>query len=120
VLAVLPAIPVAIYVGLGLAFGDYLVVFDKRSAVDALGESWAIAKGKRLQMFVFGVGLWLARVTATLAGFCLLCVGSLVTSPIALAIHDYAWTRTFLLLTRPREETDAYASRPKTAPPPLT
>jgi hypothetical protein len=110
-LAVLLAVPVGVYVGLGLVFGEYLVVFDQRSAVDALEESWAMARGQRLQIVVFGVTLWFARMIATLAGFCLLCVGSLVTSPIALAIHDYAWTRAFLLLTRPREETDAWLER---------
>jgi hypothetical protein len=107
-LAVLFAVPIGVYVSLGLVFGEYLVVFDRRSPLEALGESWAMASGKRVQLLVFGGTLWLARMTATLAGFCLLCVGSLITSPTALAVHDYAWTRAFLLLTRPRTEIDAW------------
>lgn len=110
-LALLPAIPIGIYVNLGLRYGDYLVTFDERSAMEALGESWGLASGNRLRMILFGVVLWLMRITVALAGFCFFCVGGLVTGPIALALYDIPWTRSFLLLTRPRTETDAWTVR---------
>lgn len=101
-------LPAAIFVGLGLAFGDYAVVFEGLGVMEALERSWSVANGNRLQTLIFGiVGAVIAFLLAVV-GLCMCFVGMLITLPLARAIVDMAWLSGWLMHTRPVEETNAW------------
>jgi hypothetical protein len=81
-----------IYVGIGLAFGDRAVVIDGLGATDALDRSWSLAKGNRIQLFVFLLATTLFR----LAGLLLCCIGVVLTR----AIVDVGTTEAYMLATQ--------------------
>ncbi|MBN1336612.1 MAG: hypothetical protein JXB39_11695 [Deltaproteobacteria bacterium] len=118
VLVALIVIPALWYVSLGLWFGPRLVALEGARPVAALERSWDLSRNHRWRLFGFLLVLMLVQI----AGFCLLCIGILVTRPIA----ETGATGAFLLHVRPRQETDAYWSRrtrpdpgePGLAPPP--
>ncbi len=109
VLAALFVIPAFWYVGLGLWFGPRLVALEGARAVEALERSWDLARGHRWRLWWFVLVLVLLQVS----GMCLLCIGILVTRPVA----ETGATGAFLLLVRPREETDGFWCR-RTRPDP--
>ncbi|MBI5543367.1 MAG: hypothetical protein HY901_05730 [Deltaproteobacteria bacterium] len=79
-LAALPAIPVLIYVTLGLVFAQMeLVRDDSVGPVDAVRNSWQLARGVRVEIF----GVSLVSGLIVLAGLIALCVG--IIPAIALA-----------------------------------
>jgi membrane-anchored glycerophosphoryl diester phosphodiesterase (GDPDase) len=97
-LAFLFAVPTMIYVGIGLAFGDRAVVIDGLGPADALDRSWSLAKGNRVQLFVFLFVTTLFR----LAGLLLCCIGVVLTR----AIVDVGTTEAYMLATQ--SNTDAW------------
>ncbi len=101
-LMVLLAIPVALYVTLGLVFGELAVALDGARAVEAVERSWDLARGNRGWLFVYlcVTGLF------TLVGICLFCFGIVVTRAIA----DTGFTEAYLLTTNPRESLEGWWS----------
>ena len=100
---VLVAVPVVVYVGLGLFFGGYVVALDGSGAMDALRRSWDLVRGNRLQLFVF----LLVMGVVHMAGILACCVGIFVTR----AITNVATTEAYLLFTRPAGELEEYCSQ---------
>ena len=92
ILAFLFAVPTMIYVGIGLAFGDRAVVIDGLGPAEALDRSWSLAKGNRIQLFVFLFMTTLFR----LAGLLLCCIGVVLTR----AIVDVGTTEAYMLATQ--------------------
>jgi hypothetical protein len=85
-------VPTLIYVGLGLVLGDRAVVIDGLAPAAALDRSWSLAKGNRIQLFVFFLVTGLFR----LAGILLCCIGIVLTR----AIVDMGTTEAYMLATR--------------------
>jgi hypothetical protein len=99
VLLLLLCLPVLIYIGLGLAFGEHAVTLDELGPTEALERSWQLASGNRLQLFLFLLVYAIARFVAAIVGLLMLCVGALVTIPVARAVTDTGFTESYLLLT---------------------
>ncbi len=91
-LALLLGLPAAIYVWLGLFFGDYQVVLDRRGVLESLGASWDMVRGQRLRLllYLFVMGLF------SLTGLVLCCVGVIATR----AVRDCGVTEAYLRQTR--------------------
>jgi hypothetical protein len=92
-LAALVALPVLIYIDLGLRLGDQLVTLEGLGAIDALDRSWELARGNRVTLWLFFFVTDLFAVLGVL--FC--GVGIFATR----AISDVAVTEAFLLATVP-------------------
>ncbi len=107
VLSVLTLAVMAWWVALGTAMGNYFVVLEGAGPIVALRRSFDAARGHRLQIFLFGI-VWSFLVTAVgwLLGFFTLCIGLIITLPIARAAVESAWLRAFL---RARSGPDALA-----------
>jgi hypothetical protein len=101
-LMVLVAIPVALYVTLGLVFGELAVALDGAKAMQAVERSWELARGNRLWLllYLFVTGMF------TLVGICLCCFGVVFTRAIA----DTGLTEAYLLATRPAAELEGWWS----------
>ncbi len=93
------AVPVLLYVQLGLQLGNLFISLDECKAMDALDRSWTLAKGNRLQL------LWFDIVTALvmLAGLMMCCVGMIPARGIVFC----ATSNAFLLHTRDDYESFA-------------
>lgn len=89
-----------IYVVLGLAFGAHLITLEERSPMEALKRSWMLARGNRLWTFLFLFCGGVLKFVAIVVGALMCCVGLLATVPAAQSIMDFAFTESFLLLTR--------------------
>jgi hypothetical protein len=98
-------LPVGIYVGLGLGLAQHHLIFDDMAPTEALRRSWSNMDGNRFHFFLFNAVLGVFRAIAGVVGVCLLCVGALVTGPVARAMVDLGATEAFLLFTRSEEET---------------
>ncbi len=97
----LPALPVLIYVGLGLMLAPYAAVLDHLGPLDAIQRSWSLADGLRLTlfvtMFVFGLlGLF---------SVCLCNLPLIVLMPIQIMGLSAAYLRA----SRALAETDEWA-----------
>ncbi|MFT5680443.1 MAG: hypothetical protein ACI8RZ_001349 [Myxococcota bacterium] len=99
VLIVLISVPALFYIGLGLAFGDHAVTLDELGPTDALERSWELASGNRLHLFLFLLVYGLVRLASAIVGLLMLCIGWIVTIPIARAVTDTGFTESYLLLT---------------------
>lgn len=91
-LMVLIAVPILIYVQLGLLFGEYHIALDGSGVMEALERSWSLASGNRLHLFLFNIVTGLVAVL----GILLCCVGIWATAP---AVRTGA-VEAFLLATR--------------------
>jgi hypothetical protein len=67
------------YVALGLFFVSPIVALESCSPTEAIARSWKISSGNRLQLLWFAIFQFLLGI----AGMCLCCVGTFVTSPLA-------------------------------------
>jgi hypothetical protein len=87
------AIPVGVYVSLGLHLGSYAVTLEGLGPIEALDRSWSLARGNRITLLLF------TFVTGFVAALgLLLCgVGFVATSAIA----KVGTTEAFLLATLP-------------------
>jgi hypothetical protein len=93
VLLLVLALPVLVYVWLGLVLGDYAVALEDLRPVATLERTWELARGNRLRLGVFfGV-----MELFSLLGVLLCCVGVFLTRPIA----QIGATEAFLLATVP-------------------
>lgn len=128
-LAVIVALPVAIWIGIGTYLGEHAVVLDGASPSQALRRSFALARGGRLLLFVFMFVCGLIEAAGSL-GIILCCVGVFATVPLARAIAGFAKTESYLLLTRGFAPSEGWylwqriaargAPAPPMQPPPAT
>ena len=83
VLLVVPGIIAA----LGLLFASYLIIDKKKGPIEAMKESWRIAKGHWGKLFLF----MLAIIGLNILGLVLLFVGLFVTVPVSMIamVHVY-------------------------------
>lgn len=81
-----------VYIHIGLYFGDHLVALDNKKPMEALSESWAMASGNRIHLFLYTFVLGLFAALGLLA----CCVGVIATS----AITHIGTTEAYLLATR--------------------
>jgi hypothetical protein len=102
-------LPIAIYVGLGLGLAQHHLVLDDLAPTEAMRRSWSTMDGNRIHYFIFNLVMAIFRGIAGVVGLCLLCVGALVTGPVARAMVDLGATEAFLLLTRSEEETKQWS-----------
>lgn len=102
-------LPIAAYVGLGLALADSAVVLDELGPTDALARSWSLASGNRLWLFLYLLVTGLFQLVVTLVGLCFCCVGVYLTRAMAYAIRDVGLTSAYLLHTRPEDETRGWS-----------
>ncbi|MCB9780763.1 MAG: hypothetical protein H6742_19500 [Alphaproteobacteria bacterium] len=72
-LIALIALPVTIYVTLGLQLGNLAISLDGVGTMEALDRSWTMAKGNRFRLFWFN----LVHSFVGFAGFMLCCVGAI-------------------------------------------
>ncbi len=86
----------SVYVGLGLAFAEMLVALEGKGALDSIVRSWEFAQGHRVRLLCFYVWSALLFIGLTLMGYCMLCIGVLVTLPIAYAVNDHALVDAYL------------------------
>lgn len=97
----LPALPVLIYVGLGLMLAPYAAVLDQLGPMEAIQRSWDAANGTRLTLFVtnlvFGI---LGGIAA-----CMCYIPLVVVIPIQVMGLSAAWLR----YARPEAETGQWA-----------
>ena len=95
---------VSLYVGLGLMLSEGAVLFEGHRPVEAVKRSWALAKGNRLQLFLFV----LVSIIFTLCGILLCCVGVLATATIT----RFALLEGFLQLAETQDESSAAQLEP--------
>ncbi|MEZ4649748.1 MAG: hypothetical protein R3E97_13375 [Candidatus Eisenbacteria bacterium] len=121
------ALPVFLYVELGLYFGRFAVALEKKGPGDALRLSWSLASGNRLRLLLFRAVMFLVFFVGLFAFF----IGSIVTRAIAdsgsvgafLALRRGAWpnlaTMSYESGTghRPGRVTGAGAGGPVPQPP---
>lgn len=96
----LPALPVLVWVGLGLMFAPYAAALDDLGPIDAIQRSWEAASGARITLFVtnFSFGV-LGILSACLCSFPLIAL-----MPIQVMGFAAAWLR----YARSTEETDGW------------
>ena len=99
ILAIVVSLPLIIYVSLGLLLSDYIVVFENKSAVEALKSSWELSEGNRWHLFLFQFVMGMINIL----GLCLCCFGVIP----AKAITDTGFVESYLLFTRGTLEADA-------------
>lgn len=85
-------IPVAIYVGLGLALGSVIISLDRLTTMEALERSWSLAKGNRFQLFIFN----LVNGLVVFVGLLMCCVGMIPARGVVVC----ATANAYLLHTR--------------------
>jgi hypothetical protein len=98
-LAIIAAVPAALYVGLGAYLGEHVVALEGLGPVQALRRSFRLAHGNRFTLFFFAGACLLIELTS-LAGVLLCLLGVLLTVPLARAMTGFAKTEGFLLCTR--------------------
>lgn len=97
-------IPVAVYIGLGLAFGDHFLVLENKSPMEALEASWEMASGNRMSLFIYQFIMGLFAFAAVFVGLLMCCIGVILTSPGARAVIDVGFTESFLMHRRGKTE----------------
>jgi uncharacterized membrane protein len=97
ILMLLAILAVSIYVGMGVALSEAVLLFEGHDPVAAVKRSWALAEGNRLQLLLFSI----VNFLFTLSGLLLCCVGVFATATIA----RYAFLEAFLQLSE--TETDS-------------
>jgi hypothetical protein len=101
VLLMVVVLPVSIYVSLGLMVGSYMSAIDRVSPIDAMQLSWASSAGGRTSLFVTGLAFGLLGVLS----ICMCGLPNVVLIPLQFG----GYTAAYLRVTRPEQETDAYA-----------
>ena len=84
-------LPTLIYLGCGLALVGEIVIFEGAKPKEALSRSWNMARGNRLQIFLYALVTWIFA----LLGLLLCCIGVLATS----AVTTLAWAEAYLQLS---------------------
>lgn len=87
VLLLVLALPVLVYVWLGLVLGDFAVSLEDLGPIAALDRSWELARGNRVRLGVFFSVMELFN----LLGLLVCCVGLFLTRPIAQVGATEAW-----------------------------
>jgi uncharacterized membrane protein len=99
-----------IFVLIGFSMAIPLVVDRKVGPIDALGESWKLGEGNRMNLFIFG----LIAFGLAIAGACACFIGLLLVMPIL----EVAWLYIYLKLTgQPVAAVPSPAAAPMAPPP---
>jgi hypothetical protein len=93
------ALPVVVFVALGVYLGDCVVALENVGPIAALRRAWALARGNRFALFWFAFVCFAVQLVGAL-GIVLCCVGIVFTMPLAIALTGFAKTESFLLFTR--------------------
>ncbi|MCA9756113.1 MAG: hypothetical protein KDA27_09945 [Candidatus Eisenbacteria bacterium] len=86
------ALPVLLYVELGLYFGRFAVALEKKGPIEALRLSWGLASGNRLRLLLFRIVMFFVFFVGLFALF----IGAIATRAIA----DSGSVGAFLALRR--------------------
>jgi uncharacterized membrane protein len=78
-----------VILALGWSFVRPLIVDRGAAALDSLKESWRLASGQKLQLFL----LWLFSIGVAIAGLCACGVGIFVAVPIITFAHMGVYLR---------------------------
>jgi len=97
-LMLLFGLPVWVYVSLGLYTGDRLMVYGDMGPVQAMEESWDLARGNRMALLVFRLVSLGYKIAGVLVGFLLCGVGVLVTWPLVKAVSEAALSEAMLVM----------------------
>ena len=103
-IAVGVALPVWLYVSMGLYLGGRFVVLEGHSPFEAIESSWNLARGARSALIVFRLTVGLFKAFALLVGLALCGVGVFLTLPIARALAEAALSEAFILAACEPEE----------------
>ncbi len=95
-LVVLLYIPVLVYVHLGLVLMVFPAALDGFGPVESMRESWALADGERLQLFLIG----LLQFGLFLVGLLACCVGAIGAGILA----EVMWCEAYVQATRDRDD----------------
>lgn len=98
-LAAVIVLPAMIYVTLGLQLGNLAISLEQATAMEALDRSWTLARGNRVQLFLFN----LINGLLMFGGLLLCCVGVIPARGVVLC----ATANAFLLHTRDDYESFA-------------
>jgi hypothetical protein len=85
--ALLLMVPASLYVGLGTMLGDHFVALGELGALDALDQSWEMARGNRARLAIFAVLTWLPNILGCLA----CCIGMVFTRCLQVTALTEAW-----------------------------
>jgi hypothetical protein len=102
--AVAVAVPAVVYVGLGIALGEHVVVLEGKGPMEALDRAWELADGNRWTLFAY----YAVTGLFALLGIFACCIGVWWTK----AIVDVGTTEAFLLATRPDTDDFAFSKLP--------
>jgi hypothetical protein len=97
-----------VWVVLGLRFVDHAIALDELPLTEAIAWSWTITSGNRLWTLLYLIVLGVVSTMLGVAGYCLCCVGVLLTVPVSLVVRDFGLVEGYLRHTRP-EETSTWA-----------
>ena len=89
-------LPVLIYVQLGLILMVYPAALDGFGPVESLRESWSLASGERLQLFLMG----LLQFGLFMVGLLACCVGAIPAGILA----EVMWCEAYVQATRDRDD----------------
>lgn len=106
-----PMIP-WIWFRLSVSFAAHAVALDGEGARGALRRSFAMARGNRLNLLVWGFVMRIVTGLVSMIGFFACCVGVIVTIPAAKVLSDLPFTRGYLLMSRGEDEARRHALQP--------
>ncbi len=98
-----------IYLRLGLCFVPHVITLERLPVMAAIERSFALSAGGRLHLLLYMMVFSFIGFLITLPGYCLCCVGVLVTRPFGVAMRDLPYTEGFLHLTQPPETVATYS-----------
>ncbi|MSQ02638.1 MAG: hypothetical protein EXR71_12240 [Myxococcales bacterium] len=100
----------SIWMRLCLAFVPHIIALEGQGIMAAIDRSVALTRGGRAWLLLYMALLSFLGLLATLPGYCLCCVGVLITRPLGVMLRDFGYTEGFLRLTRPPTEVAGWAS----------
>ncbi len=106
----LGVIVATIWMRLCLAFVPHAIALEDQGIMAAIDRSVALTRGGRFWLLLYMAVLSFLGFLASLPGYCLCCVGILLTRPLGVTLRDFGYTEGFLRLTRPADEVAAWAS----------
>lgn len=75
-----------------------------------------LASGNRLWLALYTFLYWIMGLVMGLAGFCMCCVGALLSQPVGIVIRDFGFTEGFLRFARPADEVAGWTVHQWSAP----
>ncbi len=99
-----------IWMRLCLAFVTHAIALEDQGVMAAIDRSVALTRGGRFWLLLYMAVLGFLGFLASLPGYCLCCIGILLTRPLGVMLRDFGYTEGFLRLTRPADEVAAWAA----------